>query len=231
MIQVFGTKKSFDCKAAERFFKERRIAFQSIDIKEKPLSRGEFDSVVSSLTRSEGSSAKAIWERQKKQATAPWARKIRAPARIGAHLLQQNRTGNAKKTKQPPYGHGRYAPPRVSAHICSSKTNLGTPNRPSNRPISTVYTRPPRVSAHICSNKTNLGTTKRPSNRPMGKEDTRPRAYRRTFAPAKPIWERPKDQANALTRRTSAFFLFLSPRLPRRRCRSIRPSSAPMSFL
>lgn len=60
MIQVFGSKKSFDCKAAERFFKERRIAFQSIDIKEKPLSRGEFDSVVSSLTRSEGSSAKSI---------------------------------------------------------------------------------------------------------------------------------------------------------------------------
>ena len=62
MIQVFGSKKSLDCKAAERFFKdkERRIAFQSIDIKEKPLSRGEFDSVVSSLTRSEGSCAKAI---------------------------------------------------------------------------------------------------------------------------------------------------------------------------
>ena len=187
----------------------------------------------------------------------------RPPARIGAHLLQQSRTGNNQKTKQPPHGHGRCAP-HVSAHICSNKTNLGTPKRPSNRPMGTEDTRPPRVSAHICSNKAELGTTKRPSNRPMSTEDTRPprvsahicsnkaelgtpkrpsnrpmstedtrppRAYRRTFAPTKPNWERPKDQANALTRRTSAFFLFLSPRLPRRRCRSIRPSSAPMSFL
>ena len=143
----------------------------------------------------------------------------------------QRQSGNAQKNKQPPHGHGRYAPPRVSAHICSSKTNLGTSKRPSKCPMGTEDTRPPRVSAHICSNKTNLGTTKRPSNRPMGTEDTRPRAYRHTFAPTKPNWERQKDQANALTRRTSAFFLFLSPRLPRRRCRSIRPSSAPMSFL
>ena len=33
-IQIFGTKKSFDTKKAERWFKERRIKYQLIDLKE-----------------------------------------------------------------------------------------------------------------------------------------------------------------------------------------------------
>ncbi|NLT09258.1 MAG: ArsC family transcriptional regulator [Ruminococcus sp.] len=44
-IQIFGTKKSFDSKKAERFFKERNIKYQFIDLKEKGMSRGEFNSV------------------------------------------------------------------------------------------------------------------------------------------------------------------------------------------
>ena len=44
-IQIFGAKKSFDTKKAERWFKERRIKFQYIDIAEKGLSKGEFESV------------------------------------------------------------------------------------------------------------------------------------------------------------------------------------------
>ena len=44
-IQIFGTKKCFDTKKAERFFKERNIKCQMIDMKEKCMSRGEFDSV------------------------------------------------------------------------------------------------------------------------------------------------------------------------------------------
>ena len=54
MIQIFGTNKSFDCKAAQRFFKERRIPFQFVDLKEKEMSAGEFDSVVTVLARTEG---------------------------------------------------------------------------------------------------------------------------------------------------------------------------------
>ena len=54
MIQIFGTNKSFDCKAAQRFFKERHIPFQFVDIKEKEMSAGEFDSVVTALARTEG---------------------------------------------------------------------------------------------------------------------------------------------------------------------------------
>ena len=34
-IQIFGTKKNFDSKKAERYFKERGIKYQFIDMKEK----------------------------------------------------------------------------------------------------------------------------------------------------------------------------------------------------
>lgn len=45
-IQIFGTKKCNETKKAERFFKERGIKFQFIDMKEKGMSRGEFNSVA-----------------------------------------------------------------------------------------------------------------------------------------------------------------------------------------
>lgn len=44
-IQIFGTKKCNDTKKAQRFFKERGISFQFIDLSEKSLSRGELKSV------------------------------------------------------------------------------------------------------------------------------------------------------------------------------------------
>jgi len=48
-IQIFGTKKSFDSKKAERYFKERGIRYQFIDMKEKGLSKGEFNSVCQAV--------------------------------------------------------------------------------------------------------------------------------------------------------------------------------------
>ena len=39
-IQIFGTKKCNDTKKAERFFKERGIKYQFIDMKEKGMSKG-----------------------------------------------------------------------------------------------------------------------------------------------------------------------------------------------
>ena len=44
-IQIFGTKKCSDTRKAERYFKERRIKYQMIDLREKDMSRGEFNSV------------------------------------------------------------------------------------------------------------------------------------------------------------------------------------------
>ena len=45
-IQIFGTKKSFDTKKAQRYFKERRIKVQFIDLREKEMSKGELQSVI-----------------------------------------------------------------------------------------------------------------------------------------------------------------------------------------
>ncbi|ETP71773.1 glutaredoxin family protein, arsenate reductase [Lachnospiraceae bacterium JC7] len=45
-IQIFGTKKCNETKKAERFFKERGIKYQFVDMKEKGMSKGEFTSVA-----------------------------------------------------------------------------------------------------------------------------------------------------------------------------------------
>ncbi len=45
-IQIFGTKKCNDTKKAERFFKERGIKYQFVDMKEKGMSKGELASVA-----------------------------------------------------------------------------------------------------------------------------------------------------------------------------------------
>jgi arsenate reductase len=48
-IQIFGTRKSADTRKAERFFRERGVAFQLIDLAEKGISRGELTSVAAAL--------------------------------------------------------------------------------------------------------------------------------------------------------------------------------------
>lgn len=44
-IQIFGRKKCFDTQKAERYFKERKIKYQYVDIDRYGLSKGEFESV------------------------------------------------------------------------------------------------------------------------------------------------------------------------------------------
>ncbi|MGL5978225.1 MAG: arsenate reductase family protein [Erysipelotrichaceae bacterium] len=44
-IQIFGKKKCFETKKAERYFKERKIKVQSIDILDKGMSPKEYESV------------------------------------------------------------------------------------------------------------------------------------------------------------------------------------------
>lgn len=48
-IQIFGKSKCFDTKKAERYFKERRIKYQYVDILRFGLSQGEYLSVRSSV--------------------------------------------------------------------------------------------------------------------------------------------------------------------------------------
>ena len=64
-IQIFGTNKSFDTKKAQRWFKERGIRFQMIGMKEKGMSRGEFDNVC----RAVGGWAKLVDENAKDKDT------------------------------------------------------------------------------------------------------------------------------------------------------------------
>lgn len=48
-IQIFGKSKCFDTKKAERYFKERRIKYQYIDLYAKGLSLGEYRSVKAAV--------------------------------------------------------------------------------------------------------------------------------------------------------------------------------------
>lgn len=45
-IQIFGTKKCSETRKAERFFKERGIKYQFVDLKEKGMSKGELLSMA-----------------------------------------------------------------------------------------------------------------------------------------------------------------------------------------
>ena len=48
-IQIFGKSKCFDTKKAERYFKERRIKFQLIDVAKYGMSKGELKSVLQAV--------------------------------------------------------------------------------------------------------------------------------------------------------------------------------------
>ena len=48
-IQIFGRSKCFDTRKAERWFKERRVKFQSVDVRKYGMSRGELASVKNAV--------------------------------------------------------------------------------------------------------------------------------------------------------------------------------------
>ncbi|MGL4572357.1 MAG: arsenate reductase family protein [Clostridium sp.] len=52
-IQIFGIKKCFDTKKAERYFKERNINYSFRDMKEKGISKGELDNIKKSIALNE----------------------------------------------------------------------------------------------------------------------------------------------------------------------------------
>jgi arsenate reductase-like glutaredoxin family protein len=64
-IQIFGTKKSAETRKADRYFKERGIKVQAVDLKEKGLSKGELNSVIQAV----GSLEALIDENTKDQKT------------------------------------------------------------------------------------------------------------------------------------------------------------------
>ena len=48
-IQIWGTRKCQDTRKAERWFKERRIKYQFIDLSQKGLSKGELKSISNAV--------------------------------------------------------------------------------------------------------------------------------------------------------------------------------------
>ena len=48
-IQIYGTSKCFDTKKAQRYFKERGIKFQFVDLAKFGMSKGEYNSIKSAL--------------------------------------------------------------------------------------------------------------------------------------------------------------------------------------
>lgn len=64
-IQIFGKTKCFDTKKAQRYFKERGISFQFIDMAQKGMSKGEYNSVKQAV----GGMDKLIDEKTKDQQT------------------------------------------------------------------------------------------------------------------------------------------------------------------
>lgn len=48
-IQIFAKSKCFDSKKAQRWFKERGIKFQLVDLSSKGMSKGEIDSVIKAV--------------------------------------------------------------------------------------------------------------------------------------------------------------------------------------
>jgi arsenate reductase-like glutaredoxin family protein len=49
-VQIFGVKNSPATRAAERFFKERRIPIHFVDLKQKPMSPGEIRRFIERFT-------------------------------------------------------------------------------------------------------------------------------------------------------------------------------------
>ena len=98
-IQIFGTKKSADTRKAERFFKERGIRFQYVDLNEKGLSKGELTSVMQAV----GGLDMLIDEKAKDQATLT----------LICYLAEEDRFGklleNQQILKQPVVRNGKQA--------------------------------------------------------------------------------------------------------------------------
>ena len=98
-IQICGTKKSSDTRKAERFFKERGIKFQSVDMSDKGLSKGELTSVM----RAVGGPDAMLDENAKDQDALALIRHISADSKM-EKLLE-----NQQVIKQPVVRNGTQA--------------------------------------------------------------------------------------------------------------------------
>ena len=52
-IQIYALKRNFDVQKAERYFRERRIPYQFVDLSRRPFSRREMENVRARVPLSE----------------------------------------------------------------------------------------------------------------------------------------------------------------------------------
>lgn len=98
-IQIFGSKKSSDSRKAERWFKERRIRFQYIDLREKGLSKGE----LASVARAVGGLTALIDDKAKDSYALALVR------HTPASMLEEKLLENQQVIRQPIVRNGRQA--------------------------------------------------------------------------------------------------------------------------
>ena len=97
-IQIFGKSKCFETKKAERYFKERGIKFQKIDLLDKGLSKGELASI-----------AAAVGLNELFDMASPLYKELNLD-RIGGHALRAEiLLKNPKLFKTPIFRNGRQA--------------------------------------------------------------------------------------------------------------------------
>lgn len=85
-IQIFGTTKCFDTKKAMRYFKERNVKYQFVDMKEKGMSKGEFNSIKQAV----GGTEKLINENGKDKDTLALIKYISGEQKEEKILENQN---------------------------------------------------------------------------------------------------------------------------------------------
>ena len=66
-IQIFGKNKCFDTKKAQRWFKERGIKFQMIDLAQKGMSKGGLDNLLDQKSKSYASLSYLAYDEDKKE--------------------------------------------------------------------------------------------------------------------------------------------------------------------
>jgi arsenate reductase (glutaredoxin) len=86
-VQIFGVKNSQPTRAAERFFKERRIAIQMVDLNKKPMAPGEIKRFVdrfglAALLDTEGAAYVDAGLKYMKMADAELLRRIEADPKL-----------------------------------------------------------------------------------------------------------------------------------------------------
>ena len=104
-IQIFGTKKSFDTKKAQRYFKERRIKVQFIDLKEKEMSKGELTSVMQAV----GGIDKLLNPKAKDEETLALIQHL-TPSQRFDKLLENQQVSSRAHRAQRQKGHRRLLP-------------------------------------------------------------------------------------------------------------------------